>query len=147
MRVAGPPVPGSVQMLPCRSIASVRPSGETATDIDVPSETVTSIGDPAAAPGRCCCASPLVCNARPLTAATPSAEEKSRRKDMIGASSLFFSVLSERNRMTRQVLLAAALTLLVPQLPHAQTPARKAAPAPAKTTAKDLPPMKKFPTA
>jgi SnoaL-like protein len=49
--------------------------------------------------------------------------------------------------MTRQVLLAAALTLLVPQLPHAQTPARKAAPAQAKTTAKDLPPMKKFPTA
>jgi hypothetical protein len=30
-------------MLPCMSMASVRPSGETATDIDVPSWTVTSI--------------------------------------------------------------------------------------------------------
>src|SRR5580765_4701121 len=43
MRVAAPPVAGSVQMLPCRSIASVRPSGATATDIDVPSCTVTSM--------------------------------------------------------------------------------------------------------
>jgi hypothetical protein len=48
MRVAVPPDAGSVQMLPCRSTASVRPSGETATDIDVPSVTVTSIGDGAA---------------------------------------------------------------------------------------------------
>ena len=39
MRVAAPPAAGSVQMLPWRSMASVRPSGETATDIDVPSET------------------------------------------------------------------------------------------------------------
>jgi hypothetical protein len=31
-------------MLPCISIASVRPSGETATDIEVPSLTVTGIG-------------------------------------------------------------------------------------------------------
>src|SRR6476646_5059036 len=30
-------------MLPCRSTASVRPSGDTATDIDVPSWTVTSM--------------------------------------------------------------------------------------------------------
>jgi hypothetical protein len=29
-------------MLPCRSTASVRPSGETPTDIDVPSWTTTS---------------------------------------------------------------------------------------------------------
>src|SRR5712691_10371021 len=43
IRVAAPPVAGSVQMLPCRSTASVRPSGETPTDIDVPSWTVTSI--------------------------------------------------------------------------------------------------------
>ncbi len=43
MRVAAPPVAGSVQMLPCRSTARVRPSGETATDIDVPSCTVTSM--------------------------------------------------------------------------------------------------------
>ena len=42
MRVAVPPAAGSVQMLPWRSTASVRPSGETATDIDVPSETGTS---------------------------------------------------------------------------------------------------------
>src|SRR5262249_45736715 len=44
MRVARPPVAGSTQMLPCRSMASVWPSGETATDIDVPSWTITSIG-------------------------------------------------------------------------------------------------------
>src|SRR5262249_47840735 len=43
MRVAAPPAAGSVQMLPCRSIASVRPSGESATDIDVPSVTVTLV--------------------------------------------------------------------------------------------------------
>ena len=43
MRVAAPPAAGSVQMLPCRSMASVRPSGDTATDIDVPSWTVTSM--------------------------------------------------------------------------------------------------------
>src|SRR5437763_4826006 len=43
MRVAAPPETGSVQMLPCRSIASVRPSGDTPTDIDVPSWTTTSI--------------------------------------------------------------------------------------------------------
>src|SRR5450432_2570962 len=43
MRVAAPPAAGSVQMLPWRSTASVRPSGETPTDIDVPSWTVTSI--------------------------------------------------------------------------------------------------------
>src|SRR5438128_4575829 len=45
MRVAGPPVDGSVQMLPCRSTARVRPSGDTATDIDVPSWTMTSTSD------------------------------------------------------------------------------------------------------
>src|SRR2546427_6192023 len=43
MRVAVPPEDGSVQMLPCMSMASVRPSGDTPTDIDVPSWTVTSI--------------------------------------------------------------------------------------------------------
>src|SRR5258706_11478531 len=43
MRVRAPPAAGSVQMLPCRSTASVPPSGDTATDIDVPSRTVTSI--------------------------------------------------------------------------------------------------------
>src|SRR6185295_15553471 len=42
MRLAAPPEAGMVQMLPCRSTASVRPSGETATDIEVPSWTVTS---------------------------------------------------------------------------------------------------------
>src|SRR5215813_2403111 len=36
-------------MLPCRSIASIRPSGEAVTDIDVPSVTVTST-DPAGRP-------------------------------------------------------------------------------------------------
>jgi len=35
-------------MLPCRSMARVRPSGETATDMDVPSLTVTSSGGAAA---------------------------------------------------------------------------------------------------
>src|SRR6185295_4566306 len=52
MRVAAPPADGMVQMLPCRSTASVRPSGETATDIDVPSctETSTSTGPAAGAP-------------------------------------------------------------------------------------------------
>src|SRR6266571_6722374 len=44
MRCAAPPVAGSVQMLPCRSMASVRPSGEAATDIEVPSLTMTSMG-------------------------------------------------------------------------------------------------------
>src|SRR5579864_3038725 len=44
IRLAAPPLDGSVQMLPCMSIASVRPSGDTPTDIEVPSETVTSIG-------------------------------------------------------------------------------------------------------
>jgi hypothetical protein len=43
IRFAGPPDTGSVQMLPCMSMASVRPSGETPTDIDVPSLTVTSM--------------------------------------------------------------------------------------------------------
>src|ERR1019366_9134879 len=43
IRVAVPPVDGNVQMLPCRSTASVRPSGETATAIDVPSCTVTGM--------------------------------------------------------------------------------------------------------
>src|SRR5438093_10963259 len=52
MRLAAPPVDGSVQMLPCMSIASVRPSGDTATDIDVPSETATSIGVRAGAAPR-----------------------------------------------------------------------------------------------
>src|SRR6185436_11030182 len=49
MRLAAPPAAGIVQMLPCRSTASVRPSGETATDIDVPSWTVTSIAGVGAA--------------------------------------------------------------------------------------------------
>jgi len=44
IRFAAPPVAGSVQMLPCRSMASVCPSGETATDIEVPSLTVMSMG-------------------------------------------------------------------------------------------------------
>ncbi|MEZ5418671.1 MAG: hypothetical protein R2708_15205 [Vicinamibacterales bacterium] len=44
MRVAVPLVAGSTQMLPWRSMASRRPSGETATDIDVPSDTGTSMG-------------------------------------------------------------------------------------------------------
>src|SRR6187549_573092 len=43
MRVIVPPVAGSVQMLPCMSVAMVLPSGEMATDIDVPSCTVTSM--------------------------------------------------------------------------------------------------------
>ncbi len=43
MRVAVPPDDGSVQMLPCRSMARVRPSGDTVTAIEVPSWTVTSI--------------------------------------------------------------------------------------------------------
>src|SRR5688500_14856283 len=42
-RVIAPPAAGMVQMLPCMSVAIVRPSGEIATDIDVPSRTVTSI--------------------------------------------------------------------------------------------------------
>ena len=43
MRFIAPPAAGIVQMLPCMSVAMVRPSGEIATDIDVPSRTVTSI--------------------------------------------------------------------------------------------------------
>src|SRR5688500_6137543 len=39
-RRAVPPVAGSVQMLPWRSIASVRPSGDAATAMEVPSRTV-----------------------------------------------------------------------------------------------------------
>ena len=42
MRFIAPPLIGTVQMLPCMSVARVRPSGEIATDIDVPSRTVTS---------------------------------------------------------------------------------------------------------
>src|SRR5688572_31338416 len=38
-----PPDAGIVQMLPCMSVAMVLPSGEIATDIDVPSRTVTSM--------------------------------------------------------------------------------------------------------
>src|SRR5262245_39053159 len=45
MRVIAPPPDGMVQMLPCMSVAMVRPSGEIATDIEVPSRTVTSISD------------------------------------------------------------------------------------------------------
>src|ERR1700733_4217160 len=41
MRLAAPPVAGSTQMLPCRSMASILPSGETDTDMEVPSSTVT----------------------------------------------------------------------------------------------------------
>src|SRR3954465_2562782 len=37
IRVAGPPDAGRAPALPCSSTASVRPSGDTATDIDVPS--------------------------------------------------------------------------------------------------------------
>src|SRR4029079_8905568 len=44
MRLAVPPVAGRVQMLPCISTARVRPSGEAATDIEVPSLTVTLTG-------------------------------------------------------------------------------------------------------
>src|SRR5262249_8725349 len=43
-RVARPPVAGRVQMLPCKSIASVWPSGETATAIEGPSWATTSMG-------------------------------------------------------------------------------------------------------
>src|SRR5688572_1804566 len=38
-----PPDAGIVQMLPCMSVAMVLPSGEIATDIEVPSRTVTSM--------------------------------------------------------------------------------------------------------
>src|SRR5438132_1149925 len=46
MRLAGPPVTGSTQMLPCRSIASILPSGDTDTAMEVPSSTmmVTGLG-------------------------------------------------------------------------------------------------------
>src|SRR6185503_362662 len=72
MRVAAPPVDGSVQMLPCMSIASVRPSGDTATDIDVPSRTVTSIGGRAGAASRA--ARPIVAsNAAVRTMIPPGA--------------------------------------------------------------------------
>src|ERR1019366_10086507 len=43
MRLAVPPVAGRVQRLPCKSMARLRPSGEAATDMDVPSCTVTSV--------------------------------------------------------------------------------------------------------
>src|SRR5262245_45928942 len=56
MRFAWPPVDGSVQMLPCRSMASVPPSGDTPTDMEVPSLTVTVIA--AAADGLGPCAAP-----------------------------------------------------------------------------------------
>src|SRR3954465_10791595 len=69
MRLAWPPADGTVQMLPCRSTASVRPSGETATDIDVPSLTVTSINAGAGA------GAPL----SPATnASTPTANQQRR---------------------------------------------------------------------
>src|ERR1044071_8870355 len=44
MRVARPPVAGITQMLPCKSIASILPSGEAATAMEVPSSTVTVTG-------------------------------------------------------------------------------------------------------
>src|SRR5687768_13103083 len=43
IRVMAPPDAGIVQMLPCMSVAMVLPSGEIATDIEVPSRTVTSM--------------------------------------------------------------------------------------------------------
>jgi len=48
--------------------------------------------------------------------------------------------------MIRQAVLLATITLLLPTLGSAQTPAKKAAPAAPKTTAADLPPMKKLAT-
>src|SRR3989442_9995753 len=69
MRFAAPPVAGSVQMLPCKSIASVRPSGETATDIDVPSETVTSIGGRAGAASSA--TRPIVASSAPVRIMLP----------------------------------------------------------------------------
>ena len=56
-RRAAPPAAGTVQMPPCRSMASVRPSGDIATDIDVPSCTVTSMA--AGAAGRACLAASI----------------------------------------------------------------------------------------
>src|SRR5689334_15432376 len=50
-RRASPPVAGITQMLPCRSIASVLPSGETETDMEVPSSTVTVTSFGATGPG------------------------------------------------------------------------------------------------
>ncbi len=53
IRVMAPPDESRVQMLPCMSVARVVPSGEIATDIDVPSWTVTSISPDAGAAGGC----------------------------------------------------------------------------------------------
>jgi hypothetical protein len=58
IRFAAPPRAGSVQMLPWRSTASVRPSGDTATDIDVPSCTSKRTCCPAG--GICAAALPAV---------------------------------------------------------------------------------------
>src|SRR5665213_237502 len=44
MRLAAPPEAGITQMLPCRSIASILPSGETDTAMEVPSSTVMLTG-------------------------------------------------------------------------------------------------------
>src|SRR2546425_202424 len=57
MRVARPPGAGRSQILPCRSMASVCPSGATATAIEVPSWTSTSMG--AASDGGPARAAPL----------------------------------------------------------------------------------------
>src|SRR5438067_8414682 len=53
IRFAAPPLDGSVQMLPCMSMASIRPSGETATDIEVPSCTVTLMNGEEAGAAPC----------------------------------------------------------------------------------------------
>src|SRR6185436_20220006 len=43
-RFAGPPLAGSVHRLPCTSIISVRPSGDSAAAMFVPSRRLTEVG-------------------------------------------------------------------------------------------------------
>ena len=81
MRVAVPPDAGNVQMPPCKSMASVRPSGDAVTAMEVPSVTVTFTvrggmlrgDDGAGAPDK-----PAAC-ARLTTAATNTADQLLRR--------------------------------------------------------------------
>src|SRR5687768_5035695 len=74
MRRAAPPPAGSVQMLPCRSMASVRPSGETPTAIDVPSRTVT-VAPVTGAPGA---------DAVPVHAATAARTTRIEPRRIVG---------------------------------------------------------------
>src|SRR5438132_1574979 len=63
-------------MLPCMSIASVRPSGDAETDIDVPSVTVTSRRVGVAAAANAAAAAETARRALRIMNAPPGTEER-----------------------------------------------------------------------